>query len=76
MSKRETVHAIIKDNKVVVFSQTFCCYCASAKKTLNELGVKFEVIELDEREDGEIIKDILAEVTGERMVLCLTLDIS
>ncbi|XP_062507250.1 uncharacterized protein LOC134183678 [Corticium candelabrum] len=68
MVDREMVHAIIKDNKVVVFSKTWCPHCSSTKKTFNELGVNFKLMELDKTEDGDIIQDILVEVTGARTV--------
>ena len=75
MVDREMVHAIIKDNKVVVFSKTWCPHCSSTKKTFNELGVNFKLMELDKTEDGDIIQDILVEVTGARTVLCLALNL-
>jgi glutaredoxin 3 len=37
----------IKDNKVMVFSKSYCPYCAKTKSTLQGLGIKFGVFELD-----------------------------
>ena len=34
-------------NDVMVFSKTYCPYCTKAKQALSELGVTFNVIELD-----------------------------
>lgn len=39
----------ISNNKVVVFSKTYCPYCKMAKDVLNQTGVKFDLLELDER---------------------------
>lgn len=39
----------IRSNKVVVFSKTYCPYCKMAKDVLNQTGVKFDLLELDER---------------------------
>jgi hypothetical protein len=32
----------------VVFSKSYCPYCTASKKTLRDLGAKFEAVELDE----------------------------
>ena len=45
----EFVTKTLKENKVVVFSKTYCPYCTMAKDCLSETGVVFKVIELDER---------------------------
>ena len=39
--------SLIKANDVMVFSKTYCPYCTKAKQALSELGVTFNVIELD-----------------------------
>ena len=45
---QEFVDALIKDNKVVVFSKSYCGYCRTAKSTLASAGLKdYKVIELD-----------------------------
>lgn len=43
----------IANNKVMVFSKSYCPFCKMAKDALNETGVKYAVVELDER--GEYI---------------------
>eukprot|EP00118_Oscarella_pearsei_P028743 m.2815 g.2815 ORF g.2815 m.2815 type:complete len:123 (+) comp8922_c0_seq1:1032-1400(+) len=54
---------------VVVFSKTYCPYCKRVKETLKDVGLKdFTVHELDERDDGEPLQNILAEMTGGRTV--------
>ncbi|EKX48404.1 hypothetical protein GUITHDRAFT_159506 [Guillardia theta CCMP2712] len=54
----------IKDNGAVVFSQTSCPFCAKAKKTLSDLGAKYEVVELDKLGDeGYAWRVELAEIT-------------
>lgn len=37
----------IKDNKVMVFSKSYCPYCAKTKSTLDGLGIKYGLFELD-----------------------------
>lgn len=58
----------IADNKVMVFSKTYCPYCAKAKEALSTLGVKFTAYELDEQSDGAAIQAALLEITGQRTV--------
>lgn len=59
----------IKENKVVVFSKTYCPFCKKAKEALSSTGLKdYALVELDERDDGDGIQDILKEITGGRSV--------
>ncbi|CAG0882549.1 unnamed protein product [Cyprideis torosa] len=62
------VQTTIKTNSVVVYSTTYCPYCAMAKKALQDLGVKFKLIELNKHPQGEEIRDILRVLTGARSV--------
>ncbi|XP_028398419.1 glutaredoxin-like [Dendronephthya gigantea] len=69
MSKKEWVETQIKGNKVVVFSKTYCPHCKSVKKIFSDVGLKdFLVIELDTRDDGGEIQDILLGITGAKTV--------
>ncbi|CAO3607979.1 unnamed protein product [Cunninghamella echinulata] len=62
------VEQLIKDNKIVVFSKTYCPYCTASKNLFKQLGEKAEVIELDTRPDGSAIQDYLNTKTGQRTV--------
>jgi glutaredoxin 3 len=42
------VQALINENGVVVFSKSYCPYCASTKRSLNKLGAKYVLLELNE----------------------------
>lgn len=69
MSKKDWVESQIKSNKVVVFSKTYCPYCTKAKRALKESGLKdFLLVELDNRDDGDEIMNILLGITGARTV--------
>ncbi|XP_046839491.1 glutaredoxin-like [Xenia sp. Carnegie-2017] len=68
-NKTDWVEAQIKGNKVVVFSKTYCPFCDMAKKALAEVGLSdYLLYELDNRDDGEEIMDILKRITGGRTV--------
>lgn len=39
----------VAQNKVMVFSKSYCPFCKMAKEALGETGVKYGLVELDER---------------------------
>ncbi|XP_047957727.1 glutaredoxin-like [Salvia hispanica] len=53
---------------VVIFSKTYCSYCATVKRLLKELGASFKVIELNVEDDGSEMQSALAQWTGQRTV--------
>ncbi|KND04306.1 glutaredoxin [Spizellomyces punctatus DAOM BR117] len=62
------VEDALSENKVVVFSKTYCPYCTKAKRLLDFLNVEYESFELDERLDGQAIQNYLKEKTRQRTV--------
>ncbi|KAF9775086.1 hypothetical protein IL306_006837 [Fusarium sp. DS 682] len=62
------VQQLIDNNSVVVFSKTYCPYCKQTKKTLDELNVEYELLELDEVADGSALQDALAQISGQSTV--------
>lgn len=69
MSKVNEINVKIKDNKVVVYSKTYCPFCTMAKGALDDAGLKnYLVIELDEIENRDAYQDALKEITGGRTV--------
>lgn len=62
------VQQLIKSNKVFIFSKSYCPSCAKAKKVLNSVNVKFEVIELDQVDDGSDLQNAVEKLTGQRTV--------
>ena len=66
---KQFVDDAIKDNKVVVFSKSYCPFCKMAKASLNEAGLKdYLAIEIENRDDCDAIQDYLLELTGGRTV--------
>lgn len=69
MSKiQNLVEEIINNNKVAVFSKSYCPYCMKAKKLLKDLNIEFFSIELDQEDNGSAIQQYLLEKTGQRTV--------
>ncbi|KAF8640910.1 hypothetical protein AX17_000558 [Amanita inopinata Kibby_2008] len=70
MSVKDFVDSTIADNKIVIFSKSWCPYCRNAK-TLFATKYKDEavkILELDEREDGDAIQEYLRQKTKQRTV--------
>ncbi|EFN72745.1 Glutaredoxin-C4 [Camponotus floridanus] len=65
---RDVVNELIGKDSVVIFSKTHCPYCKMAKKVFESLKKPYTAIELDNREDGQDIQDVLNEITGARTV--------
>lgn len=73
----EVIKKCISENKVYMFSKTYCPYCDKAKNALDSIGVKYGLMELDMYKiielynripEGRKIQDALAEMTGRRTV--------
>ena len=58
----------IADNKVVVFSKSYCPFCLSTKNLLNDKGVEYALYELNQMDGGDDIQDALLEISGQRTV--------
>ena len=74
MDPKDFVEQMIAQNRVVVFSKTYCPYCTMAKASLKSVGLNnFTVVELENREDCGAIQDYLLSKTGSRTVCFLVL---
>ncbi|CAG8597758.1 3411_t:CDS:2 [Scutellospora calospora] len=63
------VDKTIAENFVVVFSKSYCPYCSSTKKILEDKNVKYVAWELDQMgEDGPAVQNYLVEKTNQRTV--------
>nr|DAD40383.1 TPA_asm: hypothetical protein HUJ06_014706 [Nelumbo nucifera] len=62
------VQNVIYSNRIAVFSKSYCPYSLRAKRIFNELHEKPFVVELDLRDDGSQIQDVLLDLVGKRTV--------
>ncbi|KAI8074256.1 thioredoxin-like protein [Gilbertella persicaria] len=67
-SAQQIVEEAIKNNRVVIFSKSYCPFCKKAKALFDELKVEYTAIELDLHDQGADIQAYLAEKTGQRTV--------
>nr|XP_004226857.1 monothiol glutaredoxin-S6-like [Ciona intestinalis] len=58
----------IASNKIQMFSKTYCPYCKMAKDVLNEICVPYNVMEIENRDDGPEIQKVLKDITGSSSV--------
>ena len=68
MSTAQKVKELIANNKVMVFSKSYCGFCASVKSKLQSIGVTPTVVELDVVSDGAAMQAELLALTGQRTV--------
>jgi glutaredoxin len=65
----QRLRVIVATHPVVVFSKTWCGFCAQVKSLFRELGVPARVIELDDLgNEGLLLQDALYSWTGQRTV--------
>lgn len=67
------IERFVAGNSVAMFSFTTCPFCRRAKDFLDEKGIKYNVIELDELEGnkGNEIRALLGRKTGRTSVPCI-----
>ncbi|ORX60407.1 glutaredoxin [Hesseltinella vesiculosa] len=65
---KEFVKKTIVDNKVTIFSKSYCPYCLGAKDLFDDLRVEYKALELNERDDGPEIQQALLDMTKQRTV--------
>lgn len=66
---KKKINTFIEDNKIAIFSKTFCPYCTKVKSLFDEIKEPYAVIELDQiGDDGPLIQEMLGDMTGQRTV--------
>ncbi|KZV35505.1 hypothetical protein F511_20562 [Dorcoceras hygrometricum] len=59
---------VIYSNKIAIFSKSYCPYSLRAKQIFSDLAENPFVVELDLRDDGYVIQDVLSDLVGQRTV--------
>ncbi|OVA20387.1 Glutaredoxin [Macleaya cordata] len=62
------VQNVVYSNKIAIFSKSYCPYSIRAKRIFGELHEKPFVVELDLRDDGGEIQNVLLDLVGQRTV--------
>jgi thioredoxin reductase (NADPH) len=58
----------IANNKVIMFSKSYCPFCNKIKELFKQQNITYEAIELDLRGDGAAIQEALVGKTGQKTV--------
>lgn len=69
----QPVATIVAARPVVVFAKSTCPQSAKTRALLSELDVNFELVNLDQREDGSAIQTALEAFTGASLLSSLSL---
>jgi len=64
----EAIQQTLAADQVVIYSKSWCPYCAQCKALFDGMSQPYTVVELDEREDGEQLQDMLLTMTQQRTV--------
>ena len=64
----DQINADIRDNKVMVYSKSYCPFAGASKSLLRGKGCAMKVIELDQVSNGQAIQDALKTKTGQSTV--------
>lgn len=62
------IEQTVAEHKIVVYSKSWCPFCARTLATLADLALEPHVVDLDELENGAEIQMALAVKTGQRTV--------
>ncbi|KAH7659624.1 Thioredoxin-disulfide reductase protein [Dioscorea alata] len=62
------VQNVVYSNKITIFSKSYCPYSVRAKRVFAELHEKPFIVELDLRDDGHEIQNVLLDLVGKHTV--------
>ena len=62
------VQDMINNNKVMIFSKSYCPFAAKAKKIFSDAGVAGCIVELDVVQGGDAMQSALKDLSGQRTV--------
>jgi len=63
-----SIQQTTSEQPVVIYSKSWCPYCAQCKALFDDMSQPYTTIELDQREDGAELQAALLELTGQRTV--------
>ena len=70
----EIIDNKIKENKVMIFSWSWCPFCKKARALFDDAGVEFESIKIDLQDDNVNLQNALVYKTGYRKVPSVFID--
>ena len=67
-SIKEKVTKYINDHKIMIFTKSYCHFCAKVKNLFSSLKSPFQFLDLDLIGDGEEIQNHLFQMTNQKGV--------
>ena len=65
---KASIQADIANEKIIVYSKSYCPYAGATKQLLNSNNVTYKLVELDQVANGTAIQDALKDISGQRTV--------
>ncbi|XP_036178494.1 thioredoxin reductase 3 isoform X2 [Myotis myotis] len=69
---RRRLQGLIEDNRVMIFSKSYCPHSTRVKELFSSLGVEYNILELDQvgkwNDDGASVQEVLSEITNQKTV--------
>uniref|UniRef100_A0A671EFT0 Thioredoxin reductase 3 n=1 Tax=Rhinolophus ferrumequinum TaxID=59479 RepID=A0A671EFT0_RHIFE len=62
---RRRLLGLIEDNRVMIFSKSYCPHSTRVKELFSSLGVEYNILELDQVDDGASVQEVLSEITNQ-----------
>ena len=62
------VQSLIDNNKVMIFSKSYCPFASKAKKLFTDAAVSGKIVELDQVAGGDAMQNTLKGLSGQRTV--------
>uniref|UniRef100_A0A8C5P332 Thioredoxin reductase 3 n=1 Tax=Jaculus jaculus TaxID=51337 RepID=A0A8C5P332_JACJA len=65
---RRRLRDLIEGNRVMIFSKSYCPHSTRVKELFSSLGVDYNILELDQVDDGANFQEVLSEITNQKTV--------
>ncbi|XP_005387317.2 PREDICTED: thioredoxin reductase 3 [Chinchilla lanigera] len=65
---RRHLRGLIENNRVMIFSKSYCPHSTRVKELFSSLGVDYNILELDQVDAGASMQEMLFEMTNQRTV--------
>uniref|UniRef100_D3Z0H7 Thioredoxin reductase 3 n=1 Tax=Mus musculus TaxID=10090 RepID=D3Z0H7_MOUSE len=65
---RRRLRDLIEGNRVMIFSKSYCPHSTRVKELFSSLGVVYNILELDQVDDGASVQEVLTEISNQKTV--------
>ncbi|OBS80167.1 hypothetical protein A6R68_21631 [Neotoma lepida] len=65
---RRRLKDLIENHRVMIFSKSYCPHSERVKELFSSLGVDYNILELDQVDDGANIQEVLTEISNQKTV--------